>query len=228
MSPKEQENRPKGPIIRIGIPVNPRQRITRDPGEIGPDLDEIMGLGEETGYEAVDEIEGAKKPTKRTPRVEPPSVYFRDPPPEETTVKPQPVPSRRFIESLPPDNGKVHKPPAARRAEITKHDSDNDNRQNVQKDKHGLSSIIMSPDVILDDKIREDLNEQLREELQVLPPRHARVLECRFTLGLTLEDTGHRLGVTRERVRQIEKRAKDELCEVHFHGSPGNRNVPGT
>ena len=56
---------------------------------------------------------------------------------------------------------------------------------------------------------------QLREALDSLNERTRRVLEARFGLGdrepATLEQVGSEIGVTRERVRQIETRALREL-----------------
>jgi RNA polymerase primary sigma factor len=56
---------------------------------------------------------------------------------------------------------------------------------------------------------------QLREALESLNERTRRVLEARFGLGdrepATLEQVGTEIGVTRERVRQIETRALREL-----------------
>lgn len=60
----------------------------------------------------------------------------------------------------------------------------------------------------------QDLSEVLAH---CLDDRSLFVLSCRFGLNgqieHTLEETGARLGVTRERVRQIEKAALDELRE---------------
>lgn len=55
---------------------------------------------------------------------------------------------------------------------------------------------------------KELLKEQVRELLNSLPPRHAKALRLRFGLGdnlraHTLEEVGNKLGVTRERARQI-------------------------
>lgn len=51
--------------------------------------------------------------------------------------------------------------------------------------------------------------------MKTLPPRSRQILEWRFGLTaeaeLTLEAIGERLGISRERVRQIEKAAIDEL-----------------
>ena len=68
----------------------------------------------------------------------------------------------------------------------------------------------------------------LRELLDDLPPREREILFDRFGLGgeapLTLESIGQRLGVTRERVRQIEASALQKLrrrLEAHGVEWPG-------
>jgi RNA polymerase primary sigma factor len=59
------------------------------------------------------------------------------------------------------------------------------------------------------------LREAIREILQNLPPREVRILELRYGLvdgeTYTLEEVGKKLGVTRERVRQIEAQALSRL-----------------
>ena len=59
------------------------------------------------------------------------------------------------------------------------------------------------------------LRDLLREILQVIPPREARILQMRYGLvdgeTYTLEEVGQKLGVTRERVRQIEAMALRRL-----------------
>jgi RNA polymerase primary sigma factor len=59
------------------------------------------------------------------------------------------------------------------------------------------------------------LREQLQEILDALPPREVRILQLRYGLldgeMYTLEEVGKRLGVTRERVRQIESQALSRL-----------------
>ena len=59
------------------------------------------------------------------------------------------------------------------------------------------------------------LREHLDEVIAVLPPREARVIQLRYGLRegrpLTLEELGQRLGVTRERVRQIGAQALRRL-----------------
>lgn len=59
------------------------------------------------------------------------------------------------------------------------------------------------------------LREKLEEVLSTLTPREARVLRLRFGLqdghNYTLEEIGRKFGVTRERIRQIEKKALRRL-----------------
>jgi len=59
------------------------------------------------------------------------------------------------------------------------------------------------------------LREQMKEILDRLPPREARILQLRYGLldgqVLTLNEVGRRMGVTRERVRQIEAQALRRL-----------------
>ncbi|MCS6773683.1 MAG: sigma-70 family RNA polymerase sigma factor [Anaerolineae bacterium] len=59
------------------------------------------------------------------------------------------------------------------------------------------------------------LREQINEILHTLPPREVRVLQLRYGLldgeTYTLEEVGRKLGITRERVRQIEAQALSRL-----------------
>ncbi len=59
------------------------------------------------------------------------------------------------------------------------------------------------------------LRDQLQDILDTLPPREVRILQLRYGLldgeMYTLEEVGKRLGVTRERVRQIEAQALSRL-----------------
>ena len=59
------------------------------------------------------------------------------------------------------------------------------------------------------------LRENVREVLSGLPPREGRVLQLRYGLfdgqSYTLEQVGRKIGVTRERVRQIETQALNRL-----------------
>jgi len=59
------------------------------------------------------------------------------------------------------------------------------------------------------------LKEQIQEVLNGLPPREVRILQLRYGLldgeSYTLEEVGKKMGVTRERVRQIEAQALSRL-----------------
>ena len=59
------------------------------------------------------------------------------------------------------------------------------------------------------------LGEKIEDVLSTLPPREARILRLRFGLenghNYTLEEVGHKFGLTRERIRQIEGKALRRL-----------------
>lgn len=59
------------------------------------------------------------------------------------------------------------------------------------------------------------LQEQLQQQLDKLPPREAQILRLRYGLAdgrvYTLEEVGQTIGVTRERVRQLEAQALNRL-----------------
>jgi RNA polymerase primary sigma factor len=65
------------------------------------------------------------------------------------------------------------------------------------------------------DLIRHAFREEVERLLEHLTPRERQVIERRFGLGpdepQTLEEVGRRLKLSRERVRQIEERAKQKL-----------------
>jgi RNA polymerase primary sigma factor len=62
---------------------------------------------------------------------------------------------------------------------------------------------------------RNLLKEQIQDVLNGLPPREVRILQLRYGLldgeSYTLEEVGKKMGVTRERVRQIEAQALSRL-----------------
>jgi RNA polymerase primary sigma factor len=80
-----------------------------------------------------------------------------------------------------------------------------------------------------DEPAEEELEVSLRTEalhraLEQLGEREQQVLSYRFGLGaddqpLSLEEIGRRLGITRERVRQIERRALEQLARSRELGS---------
>ncbi len=59
------------------------------------------------------------------------------------------------------------------------------------------------------------LHERVEQVLSTLSPREARILRLRFGLEnghpYTLEEVGHKFGLTRERIRQIEGKALRRL-----------------
>jgi RNA polymerase sigma factor (sigma-70 family) len=62
--------------------------------------------------------------------------------------------------------------------------------------------------------INATLADEIQELLSQLSPREQQILRLRFGIDeepKTLEEIGGMLGITRERVRQIEKQAKDRL-----------------
>jgi RNA polymerase primary sigma factor len=65
------------------------------------------------------------------------------------------------------------------------------------------------------------LREDLREVLNGMPPREVRILQLRYGLfdgqAYTLEEVGRKMGVTRERVRQIESQALNRLRHPSIH-----------
>ena len=66
---------------------------------------------------------------------------------------------------------------------------------------------------------RHLVHEELEHALNTLTPREKEVIQLRYGLGEedphTLEETGRRLHITRERARQIEGKAMEKLRHVH-------------
>lgn len=72
-------------------------------------------------------------------------------------------------------------------------------------------------EVYLEKQIKKEINQLLSK---ILNPKEVRVLNCRFGLNenekLTLETIGNELGLTRERVRQIEDEALKKLAKSSY------------
>jgi len=66
-----------------------------------------------------------------------------------------------------------------------------------------------------DEAANSMLRQQFRDVLSSLTDRERRIIEMRYGLdneqGLTLKEVGHEFGLTRERIRQIEKEALAKL-----------------
>jgi len=75
-----------------------------------------------------------------------------------------------------------------------------------------IANKTLAPDEVI---IKHALVEELRELLDELDPREATILRLRYGIDggnpMTLEEIGKRLHLSRERVRQLEKRAKERL-----------------
>jgi hypothetical protein len=58
---------------------------------------------------------------------------------------------------------------------------------------------------------REELHSAIEKELEEIPEREAAVIRKRYFEGMTLKEAGKHIGVTPERVRQLEARALRKL-----------------
>ena len=82
---------------------------------------------------------------------------------------------------------------------------------------HPISETIYNPDdLTIEEQIsKSDVAEKVNEAINTLSFREAEVIRLRFGFyngrSYTLEDVGVKLGVTRERVRQIEEKALRKL-----------------
>ena len=67
--------------------------------------------------------------------------------------------------------------------------------------------------------LRSNIKEQVREALHSLTDREKQIIRMRFGIGpegpYTLEQTGDRLGITRERVRQLQEKAIRKLRQLN-------------
>ena len=87
----------------------------------------------------------------------------------------------------------------------------------LKNDEHTPYLDLLENDNLIpyDDQImRESLSEKVDQMLEDLSEREATILKMRFGFSgevKTLEEVGQEIGLSRERVRQIEKRTKDRL-----------------
>ncbi len=105
----------------------------------------------------------------------------------------------RFARAIPEENHR-------RDRFVTGHEAMFETAADNRSDEHEYESAVK--------RVRETVNGLLGK----LDARERRVLESRFGLGgaaeQTLEQLGRELGVTKERVRQIESRAQDKLRKI--------------
>ncbi|MEW6365964.1 MAG: RNA polymerase sigma factor RpoD/SigA [Acidobacteriota bacterium] len=91
------------------------------------------------------------------------------------------------------------------------------NQQVGEEDSRDIESVLEVPtvDPVEDAMIRESLLQQIDESLNELDPKEREVISLRFGLdggeARTLKEVGDLLRLSRERVRQIEARAKHKL-----------------
>ncbi len=75
---------------------------------------------------------------------------------------------------------------------------------------------VIEPYESVDDEVcTDEFRRSVREALNTLKPRHARILELRYGFDgheRTLEEVGDMMGITRERVRQIQSKAEERLA----------------
>jgi len=70
-----------------------------------------------------------------------------------------------------------------------------------------------TPDTVM---AKEALTKRIREAMAILTPREEEIVRLRFGIDqdttYTLDEIGHLFDLTRERIRQIEKRALEKMC----------------
>jgi RNA polymerase sigma factor (sigma-70 family) len=87
----------------------------------------------------------------------------------------------------------------------------------------------------LDDAVGQSANESglvdlVQRGLSELRPRQAQILQMRYGFGQdehSLREIGHKLGISKERVRQIQERAEEELARFFRRSEWGDELDPG-
>jgi len=83
-----------------------------------------------------------------------------------------------------------------------------------------LSELITSRDYVtpFDNAFYRSLQQILNDSMDILSDREKKIIKLRFGIGgvgpLTLEEIGHLVGVTRERIRQIQNKSIEKLRSV--------------
>lgn len=66
--------------------------------------------------------------------------------------------------------------------------------------------------------VRKSFEQEVERLLKVLTPRERAIIELRYGLGkeepMTLEEVGKRFRLSRERIRQVEEKAKKKLLAM--------------
>jgi len=87
----------------------------------------------------------------------------------------------------------------------------------LNKENRPIVAIPNGSEVALEEACASELRKHIQEALAQLKPRQARILNLRYGLRgreHTLEEVGHLLGVTRERVRQLQVKAEEKLEQL--------------
>ncbi len=83
----------------------------------------------------------------------------------------------------------------------------------IDEDGTSLRDVLGSPATQEDEAIRAQELRSAKAEIAKLPPRTQKLLRLRFEKGWTLARIGKQLGLSRERIRQIEAAALDTVRE---------------
>lgn len=100
--------------------------------------------------------------------------------------------------------------------------------QSIERDDHDTNRDARTPDEIV---MHEEALQVLRDILDLIDPLEASVLRMRYGIRgdepATLDAISQELGLSRERVRQIERHALRKLHAYVVEGEPAERILPG-